>query len=255
MDLNALFRLGFVISNLYPTALYYNLEFQSLPPIAERKGQITMSESQAASALERMYEDTTVRDELIDQDATILLQWGEAQIKRLAQQEMDNGLFEDAYAKLTRIMARINRFVGKRHEADETKLADLLNRFAEVAAEAGYPVPPDKLAMFAKEHAALDDAAAIRAMTALLGMDAVPSQTPAGEAPAAVPSAPASPAAPDAPPVQPQSPASPWQSAVPEQPASPAQPASPEQPTEPDAPKPSALDNIIKWIKSSEGKE
>jgi hypothetical protein len=148
-----------------------------------------MSEGQVASALERMYEDTNVRDEIVDDDARILLQWGEAQVKRLAQQEMADEAFEDAYHKLTKVMARINRFAGMRQDADDEKKTELLEKFVSTATESGYPVSAENVAAFAKENATMDNASAIRAMTALI--DASIGGTPAQQSDSAAPGAPA----------------------------------------------------------------
>jgi hypothetical protein len=174
-----------------------------------------MSEGQAASALERMYEDTNVRDEIVDTDAKILLQWGETQVNRLAQKEMEDSVFEDAYYKLTKVMGRINRFVGMRQDADDAQKAELLEKLVATAADAGYPISAEAVATFAQENAAMDNAAAIRALTAMI--DTTSTGTP--------------------PPAQT---GSPTPSAT-----------TPEPPSKPNSP----LDSVINWIKSSQGKE
>ncbi|NWF69206.1 MAG: hypothetical protein HXY40_08970 [Chloroflexi bacterium] len=150
-----------------------------------------MSEAQAASALERLYEDTSVRDELMDADATVLLEWGAARVNLLAQQNLDDSHFEAAYLKLTRVMARVNRFVGKRHAADQTQQYELLQRLQAVAVESGYSCPQERLAAFAQQHSALDDSAAIRALTAVLeGRDSAAASTPPAPPNVAPPPAP-----------------------------------------------------------------
>ncbi len=66
-----------------------------------------MSEAQAQQALQRLYEDSSIRDELTDEESEVLLQWGEAQIKRLAAQELDAAAFEEAYTHLARLLTRM----------------------------------------------------------------------------------------------------------------------------------------------------
>jgi hypothetical protein len=39
-----------------------------------------MSDAQAQRAIQQLYENTSARDELSDDEANVLLQWGEAQI-------------------------------------------------------------------------------------------------------------------------------------------------------------------------------
>jgi hypothetical protein len=135
-----------------------------------------MSDAQSASALERLYEDTTVRDELVDDDARILLEWGKGQVQALAKKELDDGAFEEQYAKLAYLMGRINRFVGKRQDADDPKRTEMLEKLVAAASEVGLPIPAEKLAIFGKEHTALGNAAALHTLMAMLTGDNPASQ-------------------------------------------------------------------------------
>jgi hypothetical protein len=127
-----------------------------------------MSEAQSARALERLYEDTTVRDELVDDEARILLEWGKAQVHKLAQKELDDTTFEEKYVQLTYLLGRINRFVGKRQDADDTNRLQMLDKLVAAAADAGLSMPIEKLAAFRHNHAALDNVAALHSLTAML---------------------------------------------------------------------------------------
>ncbi|MEO1290154.1 MAG: hypothetical protein AAFV93_20575 [Chloroflexota bacterium] len=71
-----------------------------------------------ASEKERLYESASLRDDLNDSEAKILLEWGESQVERLAQEYPDE--FEKKGRFLRQLLKNINRFVGQRefNEAD-----------------------------------------------------------------------------------------------------------------------------------------
>lgn len=85
-----------------------------------------MSETQLQQALQRLYEDSSVRGDLTDDESEALLQWGEEQIKRLAAQEMDSAAFEEAYSSLARLLTRMGRLAaGQAYMAPEEAQAAL----------------------------------------------------------------------------------------------------------------------------------
>ena len=85
-----------------------------------------MSETQLQQALQRLYEDSSVRGDLTDDESEALLQWGEEQIKRLAAQEMDSAAFEEAYSNLARLLTRMGRLAaGQANMAPEEAQAAL----------------------------------------------------------------------------------------------------------------------------------
>lgn len=156
-----------------------------------------MSDDQAQRAIQQLYEDTSARDELSDEEANVLLAWGEAQIKDLGKRGLDDTAFDDAFAHVRGVMKNINRYTGQRtYESPETLLA-LLNELASEAQLLGVNVQAQQLAI-PQAQAADDNIALIQALTALVtpGADAsAQAQTVATETPAAaaapVPTAPA----------------------------------------------------------------
>lgn len=66
---------------------------------------------------EKLYESPSLRDDLNDEAATILLKWGEGQVAALAQAHPDE--LEDYTRLLRQLLKRINRFVGQREFQDE----------------------------------------------------------------------------------------------------------------------------------------
>lgn len=65
-----------------------------------------------ATEKERLYESSSLRDDLNDAEATILLEWGESQLQRLAEEFPDE--FEAKARFLRQLLKNINRFVGQR---------------------------------------------------------------------------------------------------------------------------------------------
>jgi hypothetical protein len=161
-----------------------------------------MSESQLERGLEYLYSDTSVRDELTDDEARELLQWGEAQITQLAGQEMDDEQFDEAFAHLRKLISRINRFTGRRSGMDAEEQQTAVQRIAESAAtmaaqslsaQAAPDFSAERLNAYLQRHAALDNIANIHALTSLVAppsttaestpADAVTSAEPAPSAP------------------------------------------------------------------------
>jgi paraquat-inducible protein B len=99
-----------------------------------------MSQEQAERALQQLYEDVSTRDELSDEEADVLLRWGEAQINKLADANMDDSQFDEAFANLTRMMTRMNRFAARRAEQAPDEQQETLNKIVESASAAGVPV-------------------------------------------------------------------------------------------------------------------
>lgn len=61
---------------------------------------------------ERLYESSSLADDLNDAEAQVLLKWGEGQIDRLAESYPEE--FEQKARFLRQLMKNINRFVGQR---------------------------------------------------------------------------------------------------------------------------------------------
>lgn len=135
-----------------------------------------MSQSQLESALEYLYGDTSVRDELTDDEARTLLQWGESQITQLAGQDMDDEQFDEAFAHLRKLISRINRFTGLRSGMSPDEQQAAIQKITESAvgvtaqslsAQAAPNVSPERVMAYLQGQAALDNTANIQALTTL----------------------------------------------------------------------------------------
>lgn len=133
-----------------------------------------MSEEQAEWAIQNLYETPGARDELVDADAETLLHWGEMQIMRLAELDLDDAAFEEVYDHLNSLVRRINRLAGWRNQLSPEDVEAALNRIAESAAMIGLPVAPEKLTAYLNQPPSAETAANLQSLIDLLTSDQQP---------------------------------------------------------------------------------
>lgn len=127
-----------------------------------------MNEAQIQRAVERLYEDPSLRDELIDDEASVLLGWAEDQTIRLAESVPDEAQFDQQFTILRKMITAVNRFIGYRNSMSDSDRQTRLNEIADAARSLGCPVPSEALAAYNRQVGALDNVAAIRSLTALI---------------------------------------------------------------------------------------
>lgn len=128
-----------------------------------------MTEVQAERGLQALYQDSAVRDELTDDEAQVLLEWGETLVKALAARDLDDGLFDEALSHLTRLLTRINRFTSRRIEMSPDEQQEMLDKIIDSAQQAtGTLIASAQMAAFSAQQAALDNIGSIRALAALI---------------------------------------------------------------------------------------
>ena len=88
------------------------------------------------SEKERLYESSSLRDDLPDEPATVLLEWGEGQVERLAEDFPDE--LEQKARFLRQVIKNINRFVGQREYNDAAGQADYMNKVVMYLPELGW---------------------------------------------------------------------------------------------------------------------
>ena len=139
-----------------------------------------MSDEQAQRAIQQLYEDTSARDELSDDEANVLLQWGEAQIRELGARNLDDTAFDEALSHLNGVLKNINRYTGQRAYKTPEELTALLTELANHAQAMGVNVQAAQLAVPEAQAAdGGDNIAVIQALTALV----TAGQTPAAQSP------------------------------------------------------------------------
>jgi hypothetical protein len=161
-----------------------------------------MSDEQAKRAIQQLYEDTSARDELSDDEANVLLQWGEAQIRALGARNLDDTAFDEALSHLNGVLKNINRYTGQRAYKSPEELTTLLDELATQAQAMGVNVQAAQLAVPEAQAADSDNIAVINALTSLVTPGQPPtaaSTPPTTSAPAAQPPRPPPPGADDPP--------------------------------------------------------
>ena len=96
-----------------------------------------MSQAQIDRATQQLYEDMTIREALTDDESQVLLDWAEAQIQRLAAQELDDAAFETAFSRLAKTLTRMGRLAAERDNMPPEDVQAGLQRIEETAAQVG----------------------------------------------------------------------------------------------------------------------
>jgi hypothetical protein len=124
--------------------------------------------SQAERAIESLYEDTNLREELVDSEARLLLQWGEKRIADLARRNLPDAQFDEALDNLRQLLKRINRYIGRRAHMTPEEQQNWLVRIVEAANTLGYNVTLDQMNMDFQAQGVVDNHAALNALMAMI---------------------------------------------------------------------------------------
>ncbi len=126
-----------------------------------------MSDAQAERAINQLYESDTVRSELRDEEASLLLRWGESQLEELADKNLPDDNFDELSAKLRSLLVAINYCVGKRKTMPSQHLS-MMSDIISSADAAGYKLLPEGETGFLKHQAVLSNDEAIGELLGLL---------------------------------------------------------------------------------------
>lgn len=132
-----------------------------------------MSNAQAERAINQLYESDTVRSELRDEEASLLLRWGESRLAELADQNLPDDIFDDLSSKLRSLLVAVNYCVGKRKTMPSQHLS-MMAEIISTAEAAGYKLLPEGETGFLKHQAVLSNDEAIAELLGLLKPAAVP---------------------------------------------------------------------------------
>jgi hypothetical protein len=119
------------------------------------------------AALQRLYEDPSLTEELSDEDAKILLDWARAQIAHLAVKAPDQAAFEEAVSSVLRVMKNANRVVGQRDFADPVEQEERIGKMTEAALGMGVVAAVAQAAAVRDQLAALAPGEAIKTLLTL----------------------------------------------------------------------------------------
>jgi hypothetical protein len=116
-----------------------------------------MTQAQLERGIHTLYNSDTVRDELTDDEARVLLQWGEAQVARLAAKDFADVAFDVLVDHLRQVMIAVNAFVGRRVGASMEDQRYLLGDIMALAEPLNYRVNRAELNLFLWSEASTDD--------------------------------------------------------------------------------------------------
>ncbi len=132
-----------------------------------------MSNAQAERAISLLYESDSLRSELRDEEASLLLMWGEARLNELAKHDLPDDQFDHLSAQFRSLLAAINVCVGKRKTSPSQHLPMMAN-ISSAAEASGYTFTPDDQTTFLKQQGALTNQDAISELLGLLKPAAIP---------------------------------------------------------------------------------
>ncbi len=127
-----------------------------------------MSEAQAEQAVQQLYENESLRGDLMDEEATALLAWGEAQIMTLAGRDLDDETFDAQFVQLRRLMTQIGRFAVKQAEMPADAKGTMLAEMLTLAQALEFKADPAQLEAFVHQHEALPIIETVRSLTSVL---------------------------------------------------------------------------------------
>jgi len=132
-----------------------------------------MSNAQAERAITQLYESESLRTELRDEEASLLLMWGEAQLRELANRDLPDGQFDNLCNNFRSMLAAINVCVGKRKTSPSQHLP-MMASISSAAEASGYRFASEDQTQFLKEQGALTNQDAISELLGLLKPAAIP---------------------------------------------------------------------------------
>lgn len=132
--------------------------------------------SKLENAVQRLYEDISLREELTDNEAEVLLKWAEGKVVQLDDEIADEETFDEQFKQLRRMMKRMNKFIGNRGDDDLEKQQQMVLKFLDSAAELGIKVNQAQIQAFlaAQQNQSNDDV--LRSMLGMLEADPTPTE-------------------------------------------------------------------------------
>ena len=83
-------------------------------------------ENQIRPLVEQLYESEGLTDALTDEAATLLLSWGEQQLKNLAHLKLSQSDIETAAQALQKAIRAVNRLIEQRVDLSDTEMVEHL---------------------------------------------------------------------------------------------------------------------------------
>jgi hypothetical protein len=131
-------------------------------------------------AIIRLTEDLSLTDEVADDTAQTLIDWGIMKLRALAQTAPNNLLFEVNFRQLRLLIKSINRFTARRFELDIDEQRDYVRAILDAARQLGYQAPYGQVGAFTAQQESLDEDATVRSLLALVDSGSSDEPGPAG---------------------------------------------------------------------------
>lgn len=107
-------------------------------------------EQQIQAEQQRLYEVSSLTDEMEDSTAQVLLEWASAQIPQLAS---DGSQLESRAKKLRRVVGAVNYFIGNGRRMSPEQMPEHLDLIHQSASSVGYPIQDKLMSPLAQELA------------------------------------------------------------------------------------------------------
>jgi hypothetical protein len=125
--------------------------------------------ARAENAVQQLYEDPGLRDELTDDEVPTMLKWAEGEVAKLDARSADDAAFETGFDALRKLLSSINRYIGRRSYSTPEEQAAEMDRIAERAGWLGYSLSPEPDTTLFQSQGAEDNITALASLLARIG--------------------------------------------------------------------------------------
>lgn len=125
---------------------------------------------------ERLYENSSLRDDLDDDQAAIALKWAENRLPSLAETYPDEAALEEAFGTLERILRGMNRLIKRGGDYSGEQLRARVGKVVEWAQGINLPVDAAAIDAYVIRLSELDNMGRVQALTQALAPDAPPAE-------------------------------------------------------------------------------
>ena len=117
-------------------------------------------------AMERMYGNQALTNELRDEEAQSLLKWGEKEVEHIDQKtdDSDEEQFQNRFKQVEQIIKRVNKFVGFMGEYTPEQAREKLQVVLEVARDLEHNVDDAQVEQFLSSYQSMSSAEAVTAL-------------------------------------------------------------------------------------------
>lgn len=123
----------------------------------------------AERAMERLYGDISLREDLTDDEAKPLFKWAEQKVMELDSTTEDEEVFDEKFKQLRRMMKRMNHFIGYRASEAPEEQRETLHKMMESASEIGIRIDETQMESFFSAQSSLSNDEALQSMLGMLG--------------------------------------------------------------------------------------